>query len=213
VTKTPGRLDLIVVAADLGIETVVRALLQRTQSMQIRQVAFEIQRLVGDSKCCRTAHEYLRSFVRQFDYALVVFDRAGSGRESLSRAEIEAKVEGRLSINGWKDRSAAVVLDPELEIWVWSDSGEVPAVLGWSGRQPELRTWLRQNFELRPESGKPVDPKAAFERALELAGSGPPARIFRQLAERVSPTRCADGAFLKFRSTLQNWFPLTGHGL
>ena len=210
-TKTPGKLDLIVVVADLGIETVVRALLQRTQSMQIRHVAFEIERLVGDSKCCRVAHEYLRSFVRQFDYALVVFDREGSGREDHSRTEIEAAVEGRLSINGWEDRSAAVVLDPELEIWVWSDSGEVPTVLGWSGRQPDLRTWLRQNFKVRPESGKPVDPKGAFERALELAGSGPPARIFRHLAERVSPTRCADDAFFKFRSTLQNWFSITGH--
>lgn len=207
-TKTPDKLDLIVVAADLGIETTVRALLQRTQSLQIRQVAFEIQRLVGDPKCCREAHVLLRTFVHQFDYALVVFDRDGSGRQGLSRAEIEAEVEQRLWINGWASRSAAIVLEPELEVWVWSDSGEVPMVLGWSERQPDLRTWLAQNFELHAETGKPVDPKAAFERALELAGTGPPARIFRQLATRVSPMRCTDAAFLKFRSTLQGWFPL-----
>ena len=209
-TKRIDTDDLIVVVADLGIETTVLALFQRTQSMQIRDVAFQIRRLVGDSKCCRQAHDYLRSFVRQFDYALAIFDREGSGREHLSRAEIEGEVEERLSVNGWVDRSAAIVLDPELEVWVWSDSGEVPTVLGWGGRQPDLRAWLPQNFKLRPESGKPIDPKAAFERALELAGAGPPARIFRQLAERVSPKRCTDEAFLKFRSTLQNWFPIAG---
>ena len=208
--KTPDKLDLIVVAADLGIETTIRTLLQRTQSMQIRRVDFEIRRLVGDSKCCREAHGYLRSFVRQFDHALVVFDRDGSGREHLLRVDPEAEVEQRLYANGWTDRSAAIVLDPELEVWVWSDSGEVPAVLGWSGRQPDLRTWLLKTFKIRSETGKPVNPKGAFERALELAGSGPPARIFRQLAERVSTARCTDEAFLKFRSTLQKWFPCAG---
>jgi hypothetical protein len=210
VTETPDKLDLIVVVADLGIETTVGALLQRTQSLQIRQVAFEIRRPVGDSKCCREAHNFLRSFVPQFDYALVVFDRQGSGREHLSRVEIEAQVENRLSINGWASRSAAVVLDPELEVWVWGDSGEVPTILGWSGRQPDLRAWLHENFKVRPESRKPFDPQLAFERALTLGAGGPPARILRQLAERVSPTRCSDEAFLKFRSTLQTWFPITG---
>jgi hypothetical protein len=33
-----------------------------------------------------------------------------------------------LFTSGWENRAAAVVLDPELEIWVWSDSPEVEAV-------------------------------------------------------------------------------------
>ena len=75
-----------------------------------------------DSGCYNESHEFLRPFVRLYRFALVVFNREGSGREMMNRVEIERVVENRLSLSGWDERSATVVLDPELEIWVWSDS-------------------------------------------------------------------------------------------
>ena len=51
---------------------------------------------------------------------------------------LETEAEQRLSSSGWDDRAVAIVLDPELEIWVWSDSPEVDDVLGWRGRIPRL---------------------------------------------------------------------------
>ena len=124
--------DLIVVAADLDAKQSIVQLLQRPQSLGIRPIQFVVDRYVKrDSGCCRTSHEYLRPFARQFEYAMVVFDRDGSGRESQTRDEIESSVEQELAKNGWRDRSAAIVIVPELEAWVWSDSPEVAKALGW----------------------------------------------------------------------------------
>jgi hypothetical protein len=119
---------------------------------------------------------------------------------------LEAQVEDRLSHSGWIDRAAAIVINPELEIWVWSDSPHVDSVLGWSARQPDLRSWLvAEGFAEGPQS-KPQRPKDAFERALRLAQKAKSSSLYRRLAERVSLGRCSDPAFLKFKSTLRTWF-------
>ena len=48
----------------------------------------------------------------------------------LSAEEIEEKIQDDLNENGWEGRSAVVVIDPELEIWVWSTSPHVPSLFG-----------------------------------------------------------------------------------
>lgn len=205
-----GKRDLTVVVADADAQAAVAALLARNQSLYIREISFRITRFVKrDSGCYGDVHNYLRPFLRQSDYAVVLFDRDGCGRENRSREQLEAEVEDRLARNGWPGRCAAIVLDPELEIWVWSKSSHVPAILGWNDRTPDLWTWLAHSQRLHPQRGKPVDPKAAFLEALRSSGKRPSAAIFRELGERVGLARCADEAFLKFRSTLQNWFPVT----
>jgi hypothetical protein len=46
---------------------------------------------------------------------------------------MENDLEARLSQSGWPSGCcAAIVIDPELELWVWSRSPHVPAVLGLS---------------------------------------------------------------------------------
>ena len=54
-----------------------------------------------------------------FEYALVVLDRVGCGAAA-PRKEIQHAVEHDLSANGWRDRSKAIVIDPELETWIWN---------------------------------------------------------------------------------------------
>ncbi|MCL4853651.1 MAG: hypothetical protein KJZ78_20030, partial [Bryobacteraceae bacterium] len=138
--------DLIVVVADADAEKAMQSLLiLRRKSLNIRDITFKVQRFAKrDSGCYGESHRLLQQFLRQFHYAMVVFDRHGCGQEDRSRLAIEGDVEQRLTRNGWKDRSAAIVLDPELEAWVWSDSPEVDQVLGWTGQTLDLRTWLRQ---------------------------------------------------------------------
>lgn len=208
-SATAAKRDLIVVVADVDAEVTVRALLKRIESLQIRPISFQVDRFVKrDSGCYGEIQDYLRPFIHQFDYAIVIFDHDGSGRESFPREQIEADVEDRLGRNGWSNRSAAIVLDPELEVWVWSMSGEVPVVLGWSGRQPGLLAWLAQTCAMRADGEKPIDPKDAMHRALRAVGKRASAALFRQLAERVGLRHCTDGAFTKLRSTLQRWFPI-----
>ena len=202
--------DLIVVAADLDAKQVIEQLLRRPRSLGIRPIQFTVDRYVKrDSGCCGTSHEYLRPFVRQFDYAMVIFDRDGSGRESQARDDIETAVEQELAKNGWSDRSAAIVIVPELEAWVWSDSPEVDKALGWQGRTPSLRSWLVETGHLTDETSKPDDPKQAMKSALHEANKRPSPAIFSVLAKNVGTGRCIDPAFLKFKTTLQQWFPAT----
>jgi len=199
--------DLIVVVADADAKEAVEGLLRRPESLQIRPVRFTVDRYVKrDSGCYGTSHEYLRPFIRQFDHAIVFFDRHGSGRDTASRQDIETAVESQLERNGWKGRSAAIVCDPELEIWVWSDSPEVDEVLGWRGREPALRSWLVSQGLCDVETAKPSDPKEAMKRALRRVRKSPSPSQFRALAGRVAVGRCEDRAFLKFKHTLQSWF-------
>lgn len=202
--------DLIVVVADLDAKQTIEQLLQRPQSLGIRPIQATVDRYVKrDSGCCRTSHEYLRPFVRQFDHAMVVFDHDGSGKESLTRDDIEATVEQELAKNGWNGRSAAIVITPELEAWVWSNSPEVDKALGWQGHTPTLRSWLSDEGHLTEKAPKPNDPKQAMKDALLKANKKPSPAIFRELARNVGTGRCVDPAFLKFKATLQAWFPRT----
>lgn len=131
----------------------------------------------------------------------------GADRMQDTRETIEQRVEQRLGSSGWNKRARAIVLDPEFECWVWSDSPEVDHCLGWSSRQPDLRTWLKEQDLWPADALKPQDPKKAFLRALREVGKSRSSTIFETLGQRVSLARCSDPAFNKLRETLQDWFP------
>jgi hypothetical protein len=137
---------------------------------------------------------------------LAVCDRHGCGKDELSRERLEAEIETMLA-NHWRDRAAAIVIDPELEVWVWADSPHVAQAIRWPGGMPALRTWL-QCKGFVPESGaKPTKPKDAYEKALKFTKTRKSSSIFQELAAKVTLDRCIDPAFVKLKSTLQCWFP------
>ena len=138
---------------------------------------------------------------------MVIFDCEGCGNENLSRQRLEEEVEGRLAANGWPDRSRAIVIDPELEAWVWSNSPHVDAAMGWTGRTPGLRRWLMEKGMLQATEQKPRRPKEAVEMALRVVQKPRSSAIYRELARTVGLERCTDPAFLKLKETLQRWFP------
>lgn len=156
-----------------------------------------------DAGTFTNAQWILRPYQSRAHHALVILDRHGSGRESDTAAAIEQDIEGRLIEMGWhKDRIAAIVLDPELEIWVWSGSPHVQQVLNITDEQ------MAQVHEKFPANsvGKPWPPKEAMLYALRLARRPHSARIFEELAERVS-LRSEERAFMRLRDTVQRWFP------
>ena len=120
---------------------------------------------------------------------------------------IVAEVEERLARNGWGDRARVIVLDPELESWVWSDSPHVPRILGWSRTRPVLQSWLVERGLLEENQIKPVRPKEAMVAVLRSVRKPRSSKIYQRLAENVSLARCTDPAFEKLRTTLQQWFP------
>lgn len=209
-TSAAARVDLVVLSADLDIEFALQGVLSRHKALGVRPIQVRFYRHPGRDPGCRTnAHEYLRSFVNTFRHALVVFDLEGSGSETKHRTQIELEIESRLRDNGWNDRAAVVVISPEVEAWVWSDSPHVDRVCGWTDRTPSLREWLALNKFVATGQTKPSDPKRAFRDALRLVRKQPSAALFKELANTVSLTRCTDPSFEKLRETLQRWFPQT----
>jgi len=198
--------DLIVLIADLDAENTITTLLDRSHSLGIRSIVYDwVRHTERDPGCCRNSVDMLRRYQTTHAHALVVFDRHGSGRDGEDREVIERSIEELLSRSGWGDRVAVIVLDPELEIWVWSDSPEVCGALGWNNRS-NLDTFLLQEEWIEEGQVKPTQPKEAMGAALKRSRTPRSAGIFEQLAENVSLNRCTDPAFTKLKAVLRSWF-------
>ena len=199
--------DLAVLVPDKNLEAAVAGILSRPEALQIKSVAFKIfVHMERDPGCYHRGHDFLRALVRQAAHALLIFDRAGCGQENKDRTALEKEVSDRLRTAGWADRSECIVIDPELEVWVWSDSPHVPRSLGWDGNLENLRTWLANERLWSEGSAKPSDPKTAVERTLRKTRKPRSSSLYLELAKQVSLQRCSDDAFLKLRKTLRGWF-------
>jgi hypothetical protein len=202
--------DLVVLVPDADIENTIVGLLARPEALRTRAVSWLVRRHQGRDPGCRTLGvDFLRMYAATWSHALLIFDRHGCGRDSMDANALEAELEHKLATNGWQDRAAAIVIDPELEAWVWSDSPHVDRIAGWHGRIPGLRDWLVHEGLTVAKGEKPHDPKVAFHRALRIVNKRPSSALFRQLAESVSFGRCTDRAFLKFLDKMRLWFPRT----
>ncbi len=200
--------DLLALVADKNTEFALRGLLSRPAALGVRAVALQVYvHPERDPGCCRKAAAFLRPYARSFQHALVIFDRDGCGKERQPRTELEAELERGLAGAGWDDRAAVVVIDPELENWVWSDSPEVDRVLGWAELLGPVRDWTRSRG-FTWSQGKPLRPKEAMEAALRHVRKPRSSALFEALAQRVGLERCRDPAFGKLRACLQRWFPV-----
>jgi hypothetical protein len=203
-----GNLDLIMLVPGMDERECFDALLSsRRPSLGIRAVRYKI--LVHtrrDSGCFHEAPAVLQPFLNRANYCLVVLDHEGSGQEKRPASDVAADLKKRLEDSGWKDRAEVLVLEPELESWVWSDSPHVDEVLGWAGHQPDLRQWLKQRGLWTQGAPKPNRPKECLEAALRQVRVIRSSAIYRELAERVGLERCKDRAFHAFKRIVQAWF-------
>ena len=205
--------DLLILAADADIDATMDVLLKKRQpSLGIRCIEFKIVRhLKKDSGCRKFAADTARTYVNDYKYA-VLFDKDGCGDEGTERQLIQCAVEKDLGQTGWGNRSKAIVIEPELEMWVWSESPNVDKVLGWKDGTGHMREWLREHGLWPDDKAKPPDPKLALKLAMRERKLSPTAATFMELAEKVSLRKCKDPAFLEVRETLQRWFPAPESG-
>jgi hypothetical protein len=126
--------DLIVLAADKSMKLVLEALLARAAHLRLRSITFDaFSHPENDPGVRLRAHSFLRGQLGNYGYAVALCDRCGSGsKETHSRETLEKRIEGGLQSNGWENRSAAVVIDPELENWMWGDWGTSSNALRWT---------------------------------------------------------------------------------
>ncbi len=199
--------NLVVLVADKNMESSILGLLARPEAIGIKNITSKIYvHAERDPGCLRRGHDFLRPMFRQYEHAMIMFDRHGCGKETETRESLENIVDENLSKSGWGNRASTIVIDPELENWVWSDSPEVDRCLGWKSRHPDLRTWLNDQGLWPNDKKKPPDPKKSAEKALREVGKPRSSSIYKQLGQSVSINRCTDPAFVKLRETLLKWF-------
>ena len=151
---------------------------------------------------CR-AHLLLEPYQRSHTYAVVVLDTAWEG--SPGATVIAAEIENNLG-NRWKD-FVVIVIDPELEAWIWQDSQHVEKAFHYKG-PPSLREWLQHLGDWPPDLSKPSAPKATVEKVLRHTRTPRSAAVYQNVVKRISVANCTDGAFRKLTEQLQTWFPV-----
>ena len=203
--------DLVILAADKDMRVAIETLLERTQALGIRPISCDVWNYPNhDSACASEGVGFLNGFHGRYARALLIFDYEGCGKEArYTPAELEAALTKQFQEGPWKTDARVVVICPELENWIWSDSPHVSDIIGWKGRRPALKTWLQTQGWLSGQTGaKPARPKEAFRAALQAVRKSPGSHLFQQLAEKVSFKNCTDLSFSRFCGILREWFPI-----
>lgn len=203
------RTDLVVLAADKNIEYALKGLFTRPQALKIRPITVDIfihpQR---DPGCVQHGVAFLSNFSERYHHGLLMFDYAGSGKEREQQPrELQDMLNNQFAGSVWRERARAIVLSPELEAWLWSNSPHVDDVAGWKNRQPSLRRWLTEQGWLQRGEVKPHTPKEAFQAALRETRTQRSSSLYQQIAQKVSLQRCVEPSFQEFRDVLRAWFP------
>lgn len=206
--------ELLCLTADKNIAAALEALLgQRQPALGIRKFSYEI--IVHprrDPGCYYEGAAMLRGFLTAPEAkGLLVFDFAWEGNPHANARETEDFVTSQLEKMHLHDRTAVIVLEPEIETWVWTDSPHVAGELGWNNLG-QLRSWLESQDLWTPGQSKPHDPKKALEAALKEKRIPRSSSIYRHLATKVSLAKCQDQAFARLRQVLQRWFPPSSGG-
>ncbi|MBF0212266.1 MAG: hypothetical protein HQM00_01740 [Magnetococcales bacterium] len=150
-------------------------------------------------------HELLRPYRQTHQYALVVLDAAWEGSPGAER--IRQKVSTNLLESGWsQDRFHVVVIEPELETWIWQQNPHVATALGFD----DVETLMADDLLARAWSAgqpKPSNPKETLETLLRKKRIPRSSAIYQKITSKVSVRQCQDASFLAMVEILRGWFP------
>ena len=199
--------SLIILVADLDIENCVREVILRLQSSkEVLPFQFKIVRHpLRDPGCYSNPQEYLRSYLHSHQFGMVLLDRDGSGKEKEASDVIESTIASKLDRNGWMGRSACMVIEPEIENWLWVASDAVAKILGWS-EMSALRAYLESNGFWPNDISKPPKPKEAIQFAMRKSGTRFTPAIHQSIAAKASFKSCSSPSFQKFKDTIVHWY-------
>lgn len=213
-TKRP----LVILVADGTMRAVFQAFFRRSQFFSTLQCApfdfdpmtevlFDPIRAKGwDGGVYKRCDAILRGYQRTHDRALVVIDQQFGGE--CPSIQVRDEMLDRLRRSGWRDGAVqVVVIDPELEVWLWQDNGNVQQALRYQG---PLRQDLIGSGEWPQEVPKPLQPKDTMLRLIRMTRAGTAMAVYAKIASKVSVNGCTDSSFAAFRSTVQGWFPSEG---
>lgn len=200
--------DVLILTADKNAEFALKGLLPRiTQIEGIRKFGFDIiTHPHKDPGVANQSVEYVRPYINDYRYLIVMFDHEGCGKEDQTRSDLESKIESLLSINGWQDRNCCILLCPELESWLWVDATTVHDIIGWED-VTNIYVWIRNSgFLTMQGSLKPARPKEAFEAALRKCRVARSSSLYQKLTKQADYHNCIDPSFVKLLGTIKRWF-------
>jgi len=207
--------DCLFLVADKNMEGMLKGFFSRDafhRAMGCGHFAFDSRQdlLVAhgqnDPGLYTRANEFLQPYANTHRHAVVIVDAEWSG--SPGKDGILKRLNQHLLSAGWlADNGCAVVIDPELENWVWQDSPHVCSALGSDMSFAALRAGLEAKGFWQPNEAKPDRPKEAVEWALRQSRKGRSSAIYQQLATWVTAKGCTDQAFHALRNALLRWFP------
>jgi len=218
--------DLLIIVADGNMEKAFKGFFGRPEVCSILQCSpFEIDAMgaddilpaVGlhDPGLYARAHELLLPRAGQWRHAVVAMDAEWDGcpkrRDGSPDADdMRRRLEHHLSQAGWAPPDGlALVVEPEADNWLWSDSPHTAKALDWPS-WALLRAELETHGWLMPGQTKPSRPKEAAEFALSRRRKPRSSAIYREVASKLSIRRCQDPAIMALVETLQRWFPVGG---
>lgn len=191
--------------ADKNMQFALKGALDRPQSLGIRPVNFDFIVHPGRDGGVRSTGPAMLALERsRFTHAALLLDHEGSGSAE-SADDLEVNLDTEVSAT-WGSNGKAIVISPELDIWMWGSDNAVEQTIEWEHPQG-IREWLSKQHFTFDASNKPSRPKEALETALRQIKIPRSSALYQKIASRISLPRCVDPAFQKFRSKLIEWFP------
>lgn len=198
--------DLILLVADKNMQFALQGGLSRPESLGIRPISFDFRQHPGRDGGTRSNGAQLLSLEKtRFSHALLVLDYEGSGAGVLSASALETQLDEQLNAT-WGERAKAIVIAPEVDIWMWGSDNALGDIMNWSHQQ-SIREWLQATGFQFAADGKPVHPKEALQAVFEACRRPRSSAAYQKIAASISLARCSDPAFLSLKSNLQKWFP------
>lgn len=199
--------DLIVLVADKNMQFAMQGGLDRPTSLGIREIFFDFRQHPGRDGGARSSGAQVLALEKaRFSHALLILDHEGSGAGELDALALETQLDEKLK-STWGDRAKAIVIAPEVDIWMWGSDNKLAEILKWP-RQESIRDWLQDSGFAVTENGKPQRPKEALEAVFRACKLPRSSAAYQQIAAGISLARCEDPAFMRLRDQLQRWFPL-----
>lgn len=206
VQPSPKR-DVVFLVADGGMEQMLRGFFGRDhfhRSLRCGPFTFDPAKDVvvaptKDPGVYGTARELLRPYEHSHERAVVMLDADWAG--SPGATTIQAQIKAALA-DVW-DEFAVIVIEPELEAWIWQDSPHLAEVL----KCPDFRALLERSGHWPADAPKPPDPKGALDHLRRRYKVKVFNADFGKIAARVSVRHCQDAAFRQLCDHLRTWFP------
>ena len=201
--------DCIFLLADGQMEAVFRGFLERSDfDKRLHVSAFTFETAVAPNKdpgVYNDADIILRPYQKTHRFAVVVLDNDWEGSPGI--AMMQAKIAEKLLLSGWEqERFEIIVINPELENWIWQDSPHIAEVFRFK-LHASLREWLREQHLWESGDPKPARPKEAVEKTLRATRTPVSGDLYRRITARVGIRNCLDPAFQTLCAALQLWFP------